>query len=245
MASYQAWNPPLQPVSPQCSHILDDFKFGNSPPEQPSSARILSLHHDKFGKRASVGLGVFQPKRSQKETLLVPRAAIGDGSARRSEHQRTLSTPHQHWNRKSFSGNFFPAIGFAALRPPFRPLVNGRRCCIRHISSTITHPLISDNTTPTQVRHMSLRVHRAARHACLRHACLRHACLRLACLRDVLPCHHRLVVSARVKRAGPASATPPPPSLLACAIRCDSSTPQLLNPATLCDSAPTPSVLRQ
>ena len=31
---------------------------------------------------------------------------------------------------------------------------------------------------------MSLRAHRAARHACLRHACLHRVCLRRACLRD-------------------------------------------------------------
>ena len=106
-----------------------------------------------------------------------------------------------------------------------------------------------------QVRHKSLRGHRAARHACLRHACLRHACLRRACLRHACLRYarcHRLIArrSARVKRAGPL--TPrrrPPPSLPA---RC-AATPRparllgpatLRHPVTLCHSAPTPSVLR-
>eukprot|EP00964_Phaeocystis_antarctica_P003509 scaffold1881_cov62-Phaeocystis_antarctica.AAC.6 len=59
-------------------------------------------------------------------------------------------------------------------------LLRCRAPCDRHPHLA---PLISD-TTPTQVRHMSLRAHRAARHACLRHACLHRVCLRRACLRD-------------------------------------------------------------
>ena len=67
-----------------------------------------------------------------------------------------------------------------------------------------------------------------------------------------MPCHHRLIAHRIRTRAAchPVSASLPPPSLLACATRCDSSTPRLLEPAiqchlaTLCDSAPTPSVLR-
>jgi len=114
------------------------------------------------------------------------------------------------------------------------------------------------DTTPThQVRRVRLRAHRAARraylrHGCLRHACLRHACLRHACLRDA--CHTSIVsshvASARVKRAAPlvprhhrpaclpaqSAATPRP--------RDSSNMPPCATFATVCDSAPTPSVLR-
>ena len=64
-----------------------------------------------------------------------------------------------------------------------------------------------------------------------------------------LPRLHRLVACRiRTREAcRPASATPPPPSLLACAKRCDTAPSRLLEPATLrhpvtlCDSAPMPS----
>ena len=94
--------------------------------------------------------------------------------------------------------------------------------------------------------------HACLRHGCLRQGCLRHGCLRHACLRDA--CHASIVsphvVSARVKRAAPLaprrqrpaclpaqSAAPPRP-------RDSSNLPPCATFATLCDSAPTPSVLR-
>ena len=116
----------------------------------------------------------------------------------------------------------FSAAGFATLRP--QPKTVTRSAIFVRRANLI-------DTTPThQVRRVRLRAHRATRHACLRQACLRHACLRLpprACLRDA--CHATIVsshvVSARVKRAGPVSASPPS-SLLACAIRCDAAIPR-------------------
>ena len=107
----------------------------------------------------------------------------------------------------------------------------------------ITHPTLYAATHAT--------IHLPDAHTCC-HLCATPAYATLVPA-PRLPCHHRLI--ARRIRTGEAcrlvSATPPPPSLLACAIsRCDSATSRLLEPATLrhpvtlCDSAPTPSVLR-
>jgi len=96
-------------------------------------------------------------------------------------------------------------------------------------------------------RRVHLRAHRASRQACLGHACLP-ACLRHTCLREAA-CNATIVsshvVSAHVRACRPVSATPPSPSLLACAryalryalrsrLR---EPPRLLEPATLrpCD----------
>ena len=118
----------------------------------------------------------------------------------------------------------------------------------RELATFISDSLISD-TTPTQVRHVHLKAHRAARHACLRHACLRHACLRLACLRHAClrhaclrhACHVTIVsshiVSARVKRAGPAShAATAQPACLRDTLRLrNPATPRTCHPVPPCD----------
>ena len=68
-------------------------------------------------------------------------------------------------------------------------------------------------------------------------------------------CHASIVSSRRrvilARVSVPSRTSPPPPSLLACAMCCDSATlrdssdlPPCATFATLCDSAPTPSVLR-
>jgi len=105
----------------------------------------------------------------------------------------------------------------------------------------------SSSNDAKQLRRVRLRAHRLAtppRRACLRRACLR---LRHAC--TIVSSH---VVSARVKRAAPLAPRCHRPACLParCAAACDSATSRLLEPATLrhpvtlCDSAPTPSVLR-
>ena len=70
----------------------------------------------------------------------------------------------------------------------------------RELATFISDSLISD-TTPTQVRHVHLKAHRAARHACLRHACLAAcatlACVTLACASPAcaMLCHATIVTS--------------------------------------------------
>ena len=109
-------------------------------------------------------------------------------------------------------------------------------------------------------RRVHLRAHRASRQACLGHACLP-ACLRHTCLREAA-CHATIVsshvVSAHVKRAAPLVPRRHHPACLPvrdmrCDMRCDldsanprdSSNLRHCDPVTLCDSAPTPSVLRR
>ena len=110
-----------------------------------------------------------------------------------------------------------------------------------------THPSSSSTRRQPMCRRVHLRAHRASRQACLGHACLP-ACLRHTCLREAA-CNATIVsshvVSAHVRACRPVSATPPSPSLLACAryalryalrsrLR---EPPRLLEPATLrpCD----------
>mgnify|MGYP001299527187 CR=1 FL=1 len=76
------------------------------------------------------------------------------------------------------------AIRRGWLPPRRRAIFDDAYCRVLRVSSPPSSGTLISDTTPAQVRHMSLRAHRAARHACLRHACLHRVCLRRACLRD-------------------------------------------------------------
>eukprot|EP00964_Phaeocystis_antarctica_P027985 scaffold15780_cov68-Phaeocystis_antarctica.AAC.1 len=160
------------------------------------------------------------------------RRRVGGRGEAAAPSNAPFLTPHQHCNQFAISDR--------------SERLNGRRCCIRHISSTITHPLISARC------HMSRRAHRAARHACLRHACLRRAmpacampaCAMPACAMPACAMPACAMPACAMPATPPSShrtsyPSPPPPSLLACATRCDSEAPRLLGPATLppCDPA--------
>eukprot|EP00964_Phaeocystis_antarctica_P048636 scaffold28162_cov49-Phaeocystis_antarctica.AAC.1 len=114
-----------------------------------------------------------------------------------------------------------------------------------------SHP--NHRTTPTQVRRVRVRAHlRVPRLPTPRLPAPRLPAPWLPAPRlpsRCLPRLHRLTARRiRTREAcRPASTTPPTPSLLACAKRCprdSSNLPPCATLATLCDSAPTPSVLR-
>ena len=110
-----------------------------------------------------------------------------------------------------------------------------------------SHPSLSTfDTTSTQVRRVRLKA-RVPRLPTTRLPTPRLPATRLPAPR--MPRLHRLTARRiRTREAcRPASTTPPTPSLLACAKRCprdSSNLPPCATLATLCDSAPTPSVLR-